>query len=417
MKKPRWSIFTILIALVIALDIGLLVVMESRYNPNLVMNEPYPARDEQLAEALSRELNEKGIAGFVQDVALEPLRQEYLGPDSNIVALDGEGRVLASANQSFIQDRTNLYLVSSPVGLRSDGFEHQLNTRLALLIDAAGKPTMAFRMVHSDGVPPLGTSNSHYEQLFPCRAGDYSEYIDYMEDCLQNPENASTLAGGYDGADDWYEDSWDEADPQLSVAPAPELPQGAPPMETPLSLTEDAQVRKQIDWELTRLRAAGDLRMAVIPSVWDSGMVVMLYHTSADLYRDAIDAQRRVDRYYQMRSWFLMAVPLVIVLLAMWVAQDARRRNFKPALWGALTLIGNIITWIIYMMVRPDETKAHRPCPHCGAAPKPGYSFCPVCGHALSEKCRSCGHDLEPGFHYCPGCGKPVAQSEMARAE
>ncbi len=107
----------------------------------------------------------------------------------------------------------------------------------------------------------------------------------------------------------------------------------------------------------------------------------------------------------------LCMVPTFIVFLAFWVFVDARRRNLsRPALWAILTLIGNVVTLIIYLIVRPSSSTAAPKglCPLCGTKLKNDYIACPGCGILLRNKCKNCGRALENDWSFCPYCTEPV---------
>lgn len=44
-----------------------------------------------------------------------------------------------------------------------------------------------------------------------------------------------------------------------------------------------------------------------------------------------------------------------IILLALWVFRDARARGARAALWGTLVILGNVVAFAIYLMVRPER--------------------------------------------------------------
>ena len=114
-------------------------------------------------------------------------------------------------------------------------------------------------------------------------------------------------------------------------------------------------------------------------------------------------------------------IPAVIVFLAFWVFVDAKRRGQSaPALWAVLTLIGNVITWIIYMMTRPQMTLSlngkaapRGMCPLCGTKLKSDFIACPGCGILLRSRCKNCGHALENDWSFCPYCASAVTKETV----
>ena len=133
------------------------------------------------------------------------------------------------------------------------------------------------------------------------------------------------------------------------------------------------------------------------------------------------DQYRR--HYYD--SFSLCMIPAIIVFLAFWVFVDAKKRGQKaPALWAILTLIGNVVAWIIYLMVRPQMVKnaAGQPmakgvCPICGTKLKSDFIACPGCGILLRSRCKNCGKALENDWSFCPYCTQAVAKDEAAAQE
>ena len=94
------------------------------------------------------------------------------------------------------------------------------------------------------------------------------------------------------------------------------------------------------------------------------------------------------------------------LLLAVWVFRDARRRDFLPAMWGLLTLIGNVVAWLVYMLVRSRGVGSR--CPRCGTALRMGFAYCPACGAQVRRSCPACGHAAEDGWKVCPYCGREL---------
>ena len=90
----------------------------------------------------------------------------------------------------------------------------------------------------------------------------------------------------------------------------------------------------------------------------------------------------------------------------MWVFRDARRRAFLPAMRGLLTLIGNVVAWLVYMLVRSRGVGSR--CPRCGTALRMGFAYCPACGAQVRRSCPACGHAAEDGWKVCPYCGREL---------
>ena len=128
----------------------------------------------------------------------------------------------------------------------------------------------------------------------------------------------------------------------------------------------------------------------------------------AALQGRAVDAERM-----QLHACAVEAVTAALILyaaftllLAVWVFRDARRRDFLPAMWGLLTLIGNVVAWLVYMLVRSRGVGSR--CPRCGTALRMGFAYCPACGAQVRRSCPACGHAAEDGWKVCPYCGREL---------
>lgn len=142
---------------------------------------------------------------------------------------------------------------------------------------------------------------------------------------------------------------------------------------------------------------------------------------------EVLNPRRREYHMDQQRrgvfaNFALCMIPAVIVFLAFWVFVDAKKRGQNmPALWAMLTLIGNVVTWIIYMMLRPQMTvgvngKAapRGVCPLCGSKLKDDFIACPGCGILLRNRCKNCGRALENDWSFCPYCTSAIVSGAPA---
>ena len=107
-------------------------------------------------------------------------------------------------------------------------------------------------------------------------------------------------------------------------------------------------------------------------------------------------------------------------LLPSWVYMDARKRDVRRAfVWAVLTLLSLGFACIVYLLVRPQETKSFA-CPDCSGELNGIRAFCPHCGRDLSNTiCRKCQYPLKPEWQFCPNCrhdttskAEPVEVSE-----
>jgi len=99
----------------------------------------------------------------------------------------------------------------------------------------------------------------------------------------------------------------------------------------------------------------------------------------------------------------VMLMLSVYTLLVGYIIGDARRRGMRPVLWALLAIfIPNAIGIILYFILR-EPLLQH--CPKCGAGAQASFTFCAVCGEALSKTCPGCRGTVQPGWSHCARCG------------
>jgi hypothetical protein len=99
----------------------------------------------------------------------------------------------------------------------------------------------------------------------------------------------------------------------------------------------------------------------------------------------------------------VMLMVTIYVMLVGYIVGDARRRGMRPVLWALLAIfIPNAIGIILYFILR-DPLLQH--CTKCGAAAQASFTFCAVCGEALSKTCPGCRGTVQPGWSHCARCG------------
>ncbi len=203
-----------------------------------------------------------------------------------------------------------------------------------------------------------------------------------------------------------YEDSFPALDEQL-YARMTDVGYGEEQTAT-VSEEDIAAAEAYVRWENEALARVGELR-ADVRSLSDAfaGRTLVSFYLDNDALR-AVDAERM-----QLHACAVEAITAALILyaaftllLAVWVFRDARRRDFLPAMWGLLTLIGNVVAWLVYMLVRSRGVGSR--CPRCGTALRMGFAYCPACGAQVRRSCPACGHAAEDGWKVCPYCGREL---------
>lgn len=203
-----------------------------------------------------------------------------------------------------------------------------------------------------------------------------------------------------------YADSFPALDEQL-YARMTDVGYGEEQTAT-VSEEDIAAAEAYVRWENEELARVGELRADVRSlSGAFAGRTLVSFYLDNDALR-AVDAERM-----QLHSCAVEAITAALILyaaftllLAVWVFRDARRRDFLPAMWGLLTLIGNVVAWLVYMLVRSRGVGSR--CPRCGTALRMGFAYCPACGAQVRRSCPACGHAAEDGWKVCPYCGREL---------
>jgi hypothetical protein len=104
-------------------------------------------------------------------------------------------------------------------------------------------------------------------------------------------------------------------------------------------------------------------------------------------------------------------------LLPSWVYIDARDRNMpRPLLWALLTLVGNVVALLVYLISRPENGR-DLTCPRCARTLDGTRPGCPYCGADVSAVfCTQCQYPIKPDWSFCPSCrtaiGRPASLTE-----
>ena len=111
----------------------------------------------------------------------------------------------------------------------------------------------------------------------------------------------------------------------------------------------------------------------------------------------------RFDVWHRMNKKVMGGTLILYWLsLPLWIFLDARRREEKKWVWGFFTLIGNIVSLLIYLLTRREAQLVS--CPSCGRLVRREFTVCAYCGTPLKLLCPSCQHPVEMEWHYCPHC-------------
>jgi len=103
----------------------------------------------------------------------------------------------------------------------------------------------------------------------------------------------------------------------------------------------------------------------------------------------------------------------IIIFLAVYVNQDAKRRGMNSAVWTLVVLIlmpGYLVLgFIIYMLMREPLPY---PCPKCSTTVGAKFNFCPNCKTNLHPACPQCKQEIAETDRYCPYCAYELSQPQ-----
>ena len=369
--RKKIDFLAILLVILLALSLGLgavSVYCDHAYRETLSSNNALGELLDDLAAAA-----DTGGAPAVENFVFSPygLWEGRTGENFNAVLVDEDGAILAQTGALACGDVSTLDVMLAryerPIELSAaDGSTAHRTTwaRLGLLLGEGSRtPFIAYCI----GDVPLRTGSvpaPTYADSFP--ALDEQLYA-RMTDVGYGEEQTATVS-----------------DEDVAAA--------------------EAYVR----WENEELARVGELRADVRSlSGAFAGRTLVSFYLDNDALR-AVDAERM-----QLHSCAVESITAALILyaaftllLAVWVFRDARRRDFLPAMWGLLTLIGNVVAWLVYMLVRTRGVGSR--CPRCGTALRMGFAYCPACGAQVRRSCPACGHAAEDGWKVCPYCGREL---------
>jgi double zinc ribbon protein len=143
---------------------------------------------------------------------------------------------------------------------------------------------------------------------------------------------------------------------------------------------------------------------------------------AVELSRGPVEAEQSLDFWRNVQNLSgMLAVPSILwlaFLVPSWVYIDAQERRLpRPLLWALLTVVGNVVGLLVYLISRPDDVTDLR-CPQCGKKLNGTKAGCPYCGADLSAVfCPKCQYPLKPDWSFCPDCRGPLAKGGAAPAE
>jgi len=356
-------------------------------------------RGDEVSQQLEQVRTDLAFGG-AQAVDMEGAAAWLGSEDGNLILTDRKGGVSGSLNGSLLDGAKQLRLVISPHFLNwRDSMGEYSYGALALILDGEGQILHRFLMLTGPYNAPEDLMA--FNRNDPARASLFPK--------LNEPlyEAYSKSLGGVDSAD--WDEGWEEHDGRSTTTAS-----GGVEREEWMNSDEalnalaggatqadvDA-VKRYCEWERDQFNQAGDWCAQLVKA--DNGLYALaLYENNGSTntaYNSMINRWQVVHNLFPI--WAFGTVTLIL-LMAFWVLRDARRRDFKPALWGILVLLGNVAALIVYLIVRPADCR----CPACGANVKRGYLVCPMCAEPLRARCPGCGKPQEDAWVCCPYCGR-----------
>ena len=427
-REGKGNVFTLPVVLCAALSL-ILFVGSVFYNP------APPQESERLnweCDLLQDNLNESDDS---TEEMINTIRHNLKignpleGMNHNYVITDRENNVLYAKTSWRTGVEETLRALISPFPITAGGGYH-----LMLLVNERGDVVSTFRvsrewMTVNNGNPysaltlsdgqPTESADPIYDRYFP-------SFGSVLDSCLFSLSDG-VLEYGYEEREIHIADWNGQTVADISQTPMTMTTRRQAVAElNALTEEERVELQKYITWVQQAhksIYAAGDPNRALEARILNSSDGRLTMYIFYEYDYDALNP--RMASYIskiQVRNYVLAAayllIPAVIVLLAFWVFTDAKRRGHKfPALWAVLTLIGNVIAWIIYMMVRPAATVGAEgkvvpkgTCPLCGTKLRSDFIACPGCGILLRSKCHNCGRALENDWSFCPYCTTQVVR-------
>jgi hypothetical protein len=150
--------------------------------------------------------------------------------------------------------------------------------------------------------------------------------------------------------------------------------------------------------------------------------------TVGNLNLKLVEAAERASGAWDASDWrglsetglgvAVMALLWLWFLIPSWVYIDAQERHMpRPLLWALLTVVGNVVGLLVYLISRPVGPKDLQ-CPRCAKALNGSKAGCPYCGADLSAAfCPQCQYPLKPDWAFCPSCRSAVPKTNAPSHE
>jgi hypothetical protein len=105
--------------------------------------------------------------------------------------------------------------------------------------------------------------------------------------------------------------------------------------------------------------------------------------------------------------YVLLTLILIIywLLIALWVYNDAYRRNLNAPIWGLLILFTNLVGLMVYTIYKQNNQTCYK----CGSLQNKLNTFCSRCGIRINDSCANCGSKVAKGDDFCTQCGTKLA--------
>ncbi len=109
-------------------------------------------------------------------------------------------------------------------------------------------------------------------------------------------------------------------------------------------------------------------------------------------------------------SIIILLYIVVMVIAAIFVYKDAKRRGMNEVVWGLIGLLTPFLLGVfLYLICRNPLTELK--CPKCGAFVDKTMENCPNCNSRLLTQCPVCHFPVQKGWKTCPQCGNEYEEN------